>query len=94
MTETAATHPTEYVTISVYWATPGTHNDVFISRMTPPRAITTLILRHYRKVSSASLHRLGQVASNMVLDNSGQVFPRGDGWMFQGHRPVKTPGDH
>lgn len=91
MTASVTPPKTEYLTISVYWATPGTHNDVFISRMTPPHSITATILRHYRHVSLASLHRLAQVASNLVSDKCGKVFPRGDGWMFQGHRPVNTP---
>ena len=88
MQQTASTPTTEYLSISVYYATPGVSSDMFISRMAPPRAITPRILRHYRGISLASMHRVANLCADMVRDNIGRVYPRGDGWLFQGHRPV------
>jgi len=85
MTATPATPQRTYLTISAYMASPGLTADVFVNRHLTKGPVTTMVSRHYRRVSPDSLGRLAYVVTGLVMDDTGKVYPLKDGWSYQGY---------
>jgi hypothetical protein len=88
MTPSTLRTPTRWLSISMYTGTPCLPSDVFITRGLDLAGPQTQILKHYRNVTPSSLDRLSRVVEQYTSDGIGKLFPRRDGWLFQGTMQV------